>query len=58
MAFFGAKKAERSAMADFIRSASSAQKKKVYREVLIKATKRQEEVIRRAPSGQMLKCVR
>lgn len=58
MVFFGAKKTERSAMANFIRSASSAEKNKVYREVLIKATKRQEDVIRRVPTGQLLKCGR
>lgn len=49
MKFFSAKKVERSAMSDFIRNASSEKKNKIYREVLIKATKRQEDVIKRAP---------
>jgi len=42
-------------MAEFIRNASSAEKNKVYREVLVKATKRQEDVMRRAPTGRLLK---
>lgn len=55
MGIFTTKKVERSAMAEFIRNASSAEKNKVYREVLVKATKRQEDVMKRAPTGRLLK---
>jgi predicted CopG family antitoxin len=53
MNLFSRKKVERSAMSDFIRNASSAKKNKIYREVLIKATKRQEDVIKRVASGRL-----
>lgn len=55
MGIFSTKKVERSAMSEFIRNASSAEKNKVYREVLVKATKRQEDVIKRVPADRLMK---
>jgi hypothetical protein len=48
-AIFGPKRAS-SKFSDFIRNASAADKKKVYTEVLKKATARQNEVTRKAQS--------
>jgi predicted CopG family antitoxin len=45
-AIFGRKRAS-SSFSDFIRNASSAEKKKVYTEVLKKATARQNELTRK-----------
>lgn len=54
MNFSRAKKSERSAMAEFIRNASSEKKNKVYRSVLVKATESQKEVVMRAASSGRL----
>lgn len=55
MKLFGTKKAGRSAMSEFIRNASSAEKKKVYRDVIVEATKKQQAVIKRAPMRELTK---
>ncbi|HZR02987.1 MAG TPA: hypothetical protein VFA81_07440 [Burkholderiales bacterium] len=48
-AIFGRKRAS-SKFSDFIRNASAAEKKKVYTEVLKRATERQNDVARKARS--------
>lgn len=55
MKLFGSKKASPSAMSDFIRKASSAEKKKVYRDVLVEATKQQQDVMKRSPIRRLAK---
>lgn len=47
MFFDKLKKIESTPFSDFIRNASSGEKKKVYKVVLNKATERQKDVIRR-----------
>lgn len=42
------KKAVSTPMSDFIRNASSEEKNKVYKRVLIKASERQQDLIKRA----------
>lgn len=42
------KKAVSTPMSDFIRNASSEEKNKVYKRVLIKASKRQQDLIKKA----------
>ncbi|MGY0556411.1 MULTISPECIES: hypothetical protein [unclassified Lysobacter] len=50
---FKTKKVSSTPFSDFIRNASSKEKKKVYKVVLVKATERQKSIIekRRAESG-------
>jgi hypothetical protein len=43
-------------MSEFIRNAKSRDKNKTYREVLLKATKRQEEILRRSTSSKVAHC--
>lgn len=43
------KKVASTPFSEFIRNASSGEKKKVYKTVLTKATERQQELIRRGP---------
>jgi len=47
-AFFSRRRRVTSGFSDFIRNASSAEKKKVYTEVLKRATERQNETARKA----------
>ncbi|WLH36998.1 hypothetical protein PSH79_06805 [Pseudomonas sp. FP2196] len=49
---FGSTKESASPFADFIRNAKSEEKKRVYSEVLIEATKKQNEVVRAAREKQ------
>ncbi|MGH8074978.1 MAG: hypothetical protein ACREO4_13070 [Lysobacter sp.] len=54
--FFKTKKVSSTAFSDFIRNASSKEKKKVYKVVLVKATERQKSVIekRRSETGSSM----
>ncbi|RDL16207.1 hypothetical protein [Pseudomonas jessenii] len=49
---FGSTKESTSPFADFIRNAKSGEKKRVYSEVLIEATKKQNEVLLAAREKQ------
>lgn len=49
--FFKPKPTKSSPFSEFIRTASSAEKKRVYGEVLKKATERQERVLKKAVAG-------
>lgn len=48
---FKSKPTRSSPFSEFIRTASSAEKKRVYGEVLKKATERQERVLKQATAG-------
>lgn len=57
MFFLKTKKVASTPFSDFIRNASSGEKKKVYKVVLVKATERQKSVIQKrkesAPAGSL-----
>lgn len=46
--FFGNKKLASTPLSDFIRNASSADKKRVYKEVIERSTRQQRELIEKA----------
>jgi hypothetical protein len=56
MSFLRTKPDKSSPMSEFIRNAKSRDKNRTYREVLLKATKRQEEVLQRSGAVKVAHC--